>query len=157
MVYVIGMIGTALVLAIAAAFYHLRLPTSPGKWLTLGWVTLLGIAACTLCGIAFSSIPREGKRAPAVVVPVALVMQFISGVFFVYTDLPRWMQQFAALFPLKWMAQGMRSVFLPESFAANEAAGAWELDRVALMLGAWVVVGLALCLLTFRWTTKEDR
>ena len=157
MVYVIGMIGTVLVLAIAAAFYHLHLPTSPGKWVTLGWVTLLGIASCTLCGIAFSSIPREGKRAPAVVVPVALVMQFVSGVFFVYTDLPSWMRQFAALFPLKWMAQGMRSVFLPESFAANEAAGTWELGRVALMLGVWVVVGLALCLLTFRWTAKEDR
>src|SRR5439155_5402468 len=38
MVYVIGMIGTVLVLAIAAAFYHLHLPTSPGKWVTLGWV-----------------------------------------------------------------------------------------------------------------------
>jgi ABC-2 type transport system permease protein len=72
MVYVVGMIGTVLVLAIATTFYHLHLPTSPGKWFTLGWVTLLGIAACTLCGIAFSSIPREGKRAPAVVAPVAL-------------------------------------------------------------------------------------
>jgi ABC-2 type transport system permease protein len=157
MVYVIGVIGTVLVLAIATAFYHLHLPTTPGKWLTLGWVTLLGIAACTLCGIAFSSIPREGKRAPAVVTPVALVLQFISGVFFVYTELPTWMQQIAALFPLKWMAQGMRSVFLPESFAANEAAGTWELGRVALMLGVWVVLGLALCLLTFRWTAREDR
>jgi ABC-2 type transport system permease protein len=110
-----------------------------------------------LCGIAFSSIPREGRRAPAVVTPVALVMQFISGVFFVYTSLPSWMQQIAAIFPLKWMTQGMRSVFLPDSFAANEAAGGWELGRVALVLGAWVVAGLVLCLLTFRWTAREER
>jgi ABC-2 type transport system permease protein len=76
-------------------------------------------------------------------------------VFFVYTDLPGWMQQLAALFPLKWMAQGLRSVFLPDSFAQHEVAHSWELGRVALVLGAWCVGGLVLCLLTFRWTDKD--
>jgi hypothetical protein len=52
-----------------------------------------------------------------------IILQFFSGVFFVFTDLPGWMQQVAALFPLKWMTQGMRSVFLPDSFAAQEVAG----------------------------------
>jgi ABC-2 type transport system permease protein len=157
MVYVVGVISTILVLAIATLFFGLKLPHSPDKWLTLVWVTFLGIAACTLCGIAFSSLPREGKRAPAVVTPVALVLQFISGVFFVFTDLPGWMQHVAAIFPLKWMTQGMRSVFLPDSFARQEAAHSWELGRVAIVLGAWVVIGLVLCLMTFRWTAKEDR
>ena len=157
MVYVVGLISTALVLLIATLFFGLDLPSTGSKWLTLLWVTFLGVLACTLCGIAFSSIPREGKRAPAVVTPVALVLQFISGVFFVFTDLPKWMQQVAAIFPLKWMTQGMRSVFLPDSFAQREAAGSWELGRVALILGAWVVIGLALCLLTFRWTARDDR
>ncbi|WP_433040902.1 ABC transporter permease [Dactylosporangium sp. CS-033363] len=157
MVYLIGVGGCAIMLAIATAFFDVTLPSTGRQWFTLLWVSLLGIAACTLCGIAFSSIPREAKRAPAVVTPVALVLQFISGVFFVFTSLPPWMQQIAAIFPLKWMAQGMRSVFLPDSFAANEPAGTWELGRVALMLGAWVIVGLGLCLLTFRWTGREDR
>ena len=66
------------------------------------------------------------------------------------------MQQVAALFPLKWMCQGLRSVFLPESFAPQEPAGSWELGRVALVLGAWCVLGLVLCLFTFRWTTRRD-
>jgi len=157
MVYIVGVLETAILLLIARLFYGLHLPSTASGWLTLLWVSALGITACTLCGIAFSSVPREGRRAPAVVTPVALVLQFISGVFFVYTDLPRWMQQIAAVFPLKWMAQGMRAVFLPDRFAANEAAGSWELGRVALILGVWVVVGLALCLLTFRWTAREDR
>ena len=65
--------------------------------------------------------PHRAAAAPAVVTPVALVLQFISGVFFVFTDLPTWMQQVAALFPLKWMCQGLRSVFLPESFGAPGA------------------------------------
>ena len=155
-VLVIGVAETILLLAVAIAFYGVELPETTAKWLTFGWVSLLGITACTLCGIAFSSVARTGRSAPAVVTPVALVLQFISGVFFVFTELPAWMQQIAAVFPLKWMCQGMRSVFLPEEFAANESAGSWELGRVALVLAAWCVAGLVLCLTTFRWTTKRD-
>ena len=156
MVLAIGVVETAILLAVATLFYDLPLPSTVEKWLTFGWVALLGITACTLCGIAFSSLASTAKSAPAVVTPVALVLQFISGVFFVYTDLPTFMQRIAALFPLKWMCQGMRSVFLPDSFAAREAAGSWELGRVALVLAGWCVLGLILCLLTFRWTTKRD-
>jgi ABC-2 type transport system permease protein len=155
MVLAIGVVETAVLLAVAVAFYDVDLPRTAGHWLTFGWVSLLGITACTLCGIAFSSLARSGRGAPAVVTPVALVMQFISGVFFVYTDLPHWMQQLAALFPLKWMCQGMRSVFLPDSFAAQEPAHSWELGRVALVLAAWCVAGLVLCLFTFRWTDRD--
>jgi ABC-2 type transport system permease protein len=157
MVYVVGLISIVLVLALGTLLFGLDLPSSGEKWVTLVWVSLLGVAACTLCGIAFSSLPREGRRAAAVVTPVALVLQFISGVFFVFTDLPTWMQQIAAIFPLKWMTQGMRSVFLPDSYAAQEAGHSWELGKTALILGAWVIIGLVLCLATFRWTAREDR
>jgi ABC-2 type transport system permease protein len=156
MVLAVGVVETVLLLAVATLFYGLDLPSTAQKWLTFGWVSLLGITACTLCGIAFSSVVRTARSAPAVVTPVALVLQFMSGVFFVYTDLPELMQRIAAVFPLKWMCQGMRSVFLPDSFAAQEAAGSWELGRVAMVLTAWCVGGLILCLLTFRWTTKRD-
>jgi ABC-2 type transport system permease protein len=151
MVLAIGLVETALLLAVATAFYGYELPGTASRWLTFGWVSVLGISACTLCGIAFSSLARSGRSAPAVVTPVAIVLQFISGVFFPYTELPSWMQNIAAVFPLKWMCQGMRAVFLPESFAAREVAGSWELSRVALVLAAWCVGGLVLCLATFRW------
>jgi ABC-2 type transport system permease protein len=164
-VYFIGKVGmvlaiaaaeTVLLLAVAVPFFDVTLPTTLDRWLTLLWVSLLGITACTLGGIAFSSLAKSGRGAPALATPVALVLQFISGVFFVFTELPPWMQQVAALFPLKWMCQGMRAVFLPDSFESQEAAGTWELGRVALVLLAWCVGGLILCLTTFRWTTKRD-
>jgi ABC-2 type transport system permease protein len=156
MVGFIAVLETALLLAVATALFGLDLPTDPGRWVTFAWVCALGTTACTLCGVAFSSVARTGRGAPAVVTPVALVLQFISGVFFVFTNLPAWMQQVAAIFPLKWMCQGLRAVFLPESFAAQEPAGSFELGRVALVLGLWCVIGLVLCLTTFRWTTKRD-
>ncbi|MBM0231687.1 ABC transporter permease [Micromonospora sp. STR1_7] len=156
MVVAIGIAETALLLAVAVALFDLDLPGTAAKWFTFGWVSVLGVTACTLCGIAISSLARTARSGSAVVTPVALVLQFISGVFFVFTDLPTWMQQVAALFPLKWMCQGLRSVFLPESFGAQEPGGSFELGRVALVLGLWCVIGLVLCLTTFRWTTKRD-
>jgi len=141
-------------LAVGVVVYGVDLP-SAGHWLTFLWVTVLGAAACTLLGIAVSSAVKNGRSASATVTPIALVLQFISGVFFRFNQLPHWMQAVASLFPLKWMAQGLRSVFLPEVMATQEPAGSWELGRVALVLGAWCVAGLVLCVLTFRWQDRD--
>jgi ABC-2 type transport system permease protein len=156
MVLTLAVLETIVLLAFGVAFLGVHLPGTGAKWLTLLWVSVLGISACTLCGVAFSSIARTGRSAPAVVTPVAIVLQFISGVFFVFTELPGWMQHVAAVFPLKWMCQGMRSAFLPDVFAGQEPAGGWELGRIALVLGAWCVGGLILCLTTFRWTSTRQ-
>ena len=156
MVVAIGVAETVILLAVSVALFDLELPATAQKWWTFGWVAVLGITACTLCGIAMSSLARTSRSGSAVITPVALILQFISGVFFVFTSLPSWMQQVAAIFPLKWMCQGLRSVFLPESFGASEPGGSFELGRVALVLGIWCVVGLLLCLGTFRWTTRRD-
>jgi ABC-2 type transport system permease protein len=156
LVVAIGVAETALLLAVSAVFFDLKLPGTAGRWLTFGWVAVLGITACTLCGIAISSLARTARSGSAVVTPVALILQFTSGVFVEFTQLPQWMQQVAALFPLKWMCQGLRSVFLPDSFGAREPGGSFELGTVALVLAAWCVIGLVLCLTTFRWTSKRD-
>ena len=62
----------------------------------------------------------------------------------------------AAVFPLKWMAQGMRSVFLPDSMASVEVSGSWQHGLTALILVAWTIAGLVLCLQTFRWRRRDD-
>jgi ABC-2 type transport system permease protein len=143
----------AVLLLIGVAFYDIDLP-SGRDWVTFAWVTALGAAACTLLGIAISSLAKNGRSASATVTPFALLLQFISGVFFVFGSLPTWMQTVAAVFPLKWMGQGLRSVFLPDALAAQEPAGSWELGRVALVLGVWCVAGLLLCIATFRWQER---
>jgi ABC-2 type transport system permease protein len=147
----------ALLLLIGVLFFKVSMPSTPAKWLALGWLLLLGLLVCTLAGIAFSSLPKTGRGAPAIVSPVVLVLQFTSGVFFVYSDLPKWMQQLSALFPLKWLCQGMRSVFLPDSFALREPAGSWELGKVALVLVIWIVIGAVACATTFRWQRRSER
>lgn len=143
-----------ILLIIGIAFYGLELPTQPSKWLTFTWLLLLGSASSTALGVAFSSVPKNGRGAAAIVSPVVIILQFFSGVFFVFTQLPGWMQQVAAFFPLKWLTQGMRSVFLPDSFATQEVAKSWESGRTALILLAWLIAGLFLAVKTFRWERK---
>ncbi len=141
-----------LLLFFGTLMFGLELPTQPSKWLTFTWLLLLGTAASTLLGIAFSVVPKSGRGASAVVSPIVIILQFFSGVFFVFTSLPIWMQHFAALFPLKWLTQGMRSVFLPESFAVEEAAHSWELNKIFIVLVIWLIAGSIISLRTFKWS-----
>ncbi|MFJ5233536.1 ABC transporter permease [Kitasatospora sp. NPDC088391] len=156
MVLVSSIGQAAVLLVIGSAFFKLKLPSGVGAWLTFGWLYVLGITACSLLGLAFSTlITGEEGGGPIVILPF-MALQFISGVFVPFQSLPHYIQQIASFFPLKWLCQGMRSVFLPHSYLAQEPAHAWELDRAALVLGAWVVVGLVFCLTTFRWKGRND-
>ncbi|MET7393287.1 ABC transporter permease [Dactylosporangium sp. NPDC005572] len=145
---------TVLLVAVGVALFGLRLPSASG-WLTLGWLLVLSVVACTLLGIAASSLARSARSAPAVLNLPVLVLQFTSGIFVHITSLPAAMVNVSAVFPVKWMGQGFRSVFLPDALAAQEVAGSWEHGRTALVLGAWCLAGLALSLLTFRWNDRR--
>ncbi|MFE3267753.1 ABC transporter permease [Streptomyces sp. NPDC059215] len=156
LVLVTGVLETAVLLLVGTTLYDVELPSDAGRWAEFGWIFVLGLTACALLGIAISSVPKSGRSATSVVVLPFLVLQFISGVYIAIDTIPDWMLNVGALFPLKWMCQGLRGVFLPESAKVLEQAGAWEFGRIALVLGAWCVGGLVLCLLTFRWTDRRD-
>ncbi|WP_055526290.1 ABC transporter permease [Streptomyces graminilatus] len=156
LVLVTGFLETAILLLVGTTLYDVKLPSDVGKWADFAWIFVLGLTACALLGIAISSVPKSGKSATSVVVLPFLVLQFISGVYISINTIPGWMLNIGALFPLKWMCQGLRGVFLPDSARVLEQAGSWEFGRVALVLGAWCVGGLVLCLLTFRWKNRRD-
>ena len=148
------LVQVALLMAIGVLLFGLHMPATADKWIRFTWLLLLGSACATVLGIAFSAIPRSGRGASAIVSPIVIILQFFSGVFFIFTDLPKWMQEFAAIFPLKWLTQGMRSVFLPDSFVAKEVAQSWELGRIALMLMVWLIAGTILAIRSFRWSDE---
>ena len=155
-VFVTGVMQAALLILVARFAFGVELPSDPGKWATFAWVFVLGVSTSAVLGIALSRVPRSGKSATAVVIPIALVLQFISGVYLGFSQLPEWLQNVASAFPLKWMAQGMRAVFLPESFEVLEQGEAWNLPGVAIATGLWLVLGLIACRLTFRWIRKDS-
>ena len=154
LVTILMIVQTILLLFFGSVVFDLNLPTDPILWWNFTWLVILGSACSTVLGIAFSVVPKSGRGASAVVSPIVIILQFFSGVFFVFTSLPVWMQQFAALFPLKWLTQGMRSVFLPADFATQEVAGDWEIGKTALILIIWLVLGLIVSIKTFKWSRQ---
>lgn len=145
------LLQVVLLLAAGVAFFGVSLPQDSSKWAIFAAYLILGSMVSTILGVAFSSVPKNARSASAIVSPVVIILQFFSGVFFIFTDLPGWMQQVAAIFPLKWLTQGMRSVFLPDTFATREIVANWETGRTFAIIGIWLAVGTLLAIRTFKW------
>jgi len=155
MVAVASLAEVVVLMVVGVLMFDLDLPSDPTRWLTFVWVFVLGVVSCSLLGIAASGIARSAQSAAATTNVPYIALLFLSGVYIPINALPDWMISVGSLFPIKWAAQGFRSVFLPDGMARVEPAGAWEHGMIAVVLGAWCVVGLVLCLMTFRWTNKR--
>ena len=155
-VFVCTIAEMLVLIAVGMALYHLHLPASAARWWTFAWVFVLGTVACSLIGIGISSLSSSATNSFPVITLPFVVLQFISGVYVPVSNVPPWLQHIAAVFPLKWMSQGLRSVFLPARAASLEPAHAWQHGQTALVLAAWIVGGLVLCLTTFRWRSSQD-
>lgn len=158
--YVLGKLGQALVTATIATIliivigvfgYGLRLPSDAGRWCVLLLVLVLGVVACTLAGLAFTRLIRDAQTAPAFVQPVFLALLFISGIFFEVSKMPAGLRDVASVFPLKWMAQALRYVFLPNWAAADEPSRSWEIQSAIGILVIWLVAMGAVAMRVFRW------
>ncbi|WP_232066567.1 ABC transporter permease [Mycobacterium parmense] len=155
LVAIASLAEAVLLLSVGLLFFGLRLPATIFGWFTLTWVFLLGIVSCSLLGIFISNLASNAVAAAVVTNGPAVGLQFVSGTYVPLAVLPGWMLTLGSLFPVKWMAQGFRSVLLPPDLAAFEPAGNWEHWHIFLVLTAWTIGGLAACLAVFRWTDKS--
>lgn len=161
--YFIGKISLVAVASLAEAIvlltvgvlvFKLALPTTAFGWFTLAWVFLLGIVSCSLLGIFVSNLASSAVSAAVITNGPAVALQFVSGTYVPLMALPSWMLTLGSVFPVKWMAQGFRSVLLPQDMAAFEPAGSWEHWLTFVVLAAWTVGGLVACLAVFRWSDR---
>ncbi len=155
LVVLTSLLQIAMLLALARFAFDVELPSTASAWLTASWVYVLGILCCAVLGVAVSALPRSGKSAAAVIIPIVLIPQFISGIYVQFTMLPEWLQNVANLLPLAWIARGMRAAFLPEAFATVETGGAWNLGIAAFVIGGWCLLGFVTARLTFRWIRTD--
>ncbi|MFD4262642.1 ABC transporter permease [Streptomyces sp. NPDC058534] len=146
----------AVLLGLAALLVDGPLPQGPGGWVTLLWVTTLGLLAVVPLGAAIGAVLPNPREALALIMLPTMALLVTSGAVFPLTSLPVPVQQVASVFPLKWMAQGLRSALLPDSARAAEAAGSWELPMVALVLTAWAVLGFLLAVPLLRRAARRE-
>lgn len=88
-----------LLLAAAALLVDGPLPHGPGDWLTLAWVTTLGLLAVVPLGAAIGSVLPNPREALALLMLPTMGLLFTSGTVFPITSLPVPVQQVAAVFP----------------------------------------------------------
>jgi ABC-2 type transport system permease protein len=152
LVAIVSLAEAVLLLAVGVGVFGLRLPTELFEWFTLAWVFVLGVVSCSLLGVFISNLASNAVSAAALTNGPAVGLQFLSGTYVPLMVLPTWMLVVGSVFPVKWMAQGFRSVLLPPEMVAIEPAGSWEHWRIFLVLTAWSVGGLIACRAVFRWS-----
>ena len=156
MLVAIVSVAEAVILLLVGIFvFGLQLPSDIYGWFTLLWVFALGVVSCSLLGVFISNFASNAVSAAVLTNGPAVGLQFVSGTYVPLMVLPPWMLIVGSIFPVKWMAQGFRSVLLPEQMVAFEPAGSWEHGRIFLVLSAWSIVGLLACLLVFRWSDRR--
>jgi ABC-2 type transport system permease protein len=155
LVLALSVAEAAVLILVGVLVFDMPLPDA-AHWLTFAWIFLLSVIACSMLGIAVSGLVKNARNAGAILNVPVVALQFVSGVFIhPMSQLPDWLEKVASVFPVRWMAQGFRYVFLPDEASSQEIGGAWNLGTVAMVLGAWCVIGLILCLVTFRWSGRD--
>jgi ABC-2 type transport system permease protein len=131
-------VGLVLMLILGLAAF----PGVTVHWLTLIWVTVLGLLATIPLGITVGSILPDPRYIALVIFPIA-GLTAISGIFYPITHLPGWLQAIGQIFPIYWLGLGFRAALLPAHLASVELNGSWRLPYVLLTLLLWSALGLA--------------
>jgi ABC-2 type transport system permease protein len=140
---VVSLVVMAIVLAIGAAAYGVKLPRStiPGVVLT----ALVGAIAFSCLAYALSTFISNADAAQPTVQAIMLPLYFISGVFITNATLPAWLRDVAKVFPVAHLASGLHHAFNP----ATHGSGIVWSDIGVLVL--WGAIGLAVALRRFSW------
>lgn len=142
----VSVLATALLISVAtialggAAFGALpRAAAIPQLLIVLA----LGIACFAALGIAISAAIPTADAAGAITNGTYLPLAMVSGMFSATLHLPRALDIVVSAFPLKALADGLRSAYDP-------AAHGLPVGN-AVVLAAWTVAGIGLAQRFFRW------
>lgn len=150
-----ALVSLAIILVPSAFLFDGLQLTSPGAWLILAWVLLLGLAATMPIGAILGSLFSEA-RAIGFIVPPMLGLIAASGIFYPIAIAPVWLQWIAQTFPIYWLGLGMRSALLPDSMAVVEIGESWRHLETVGVLGVWAVAGLILAPIVLRRMARRE-
>jgi len=147
--------AVAITLLIGAFLFTGLAIGSPGSWLTLAWVLVLGLLATLPLGAVLGSL-FPGQRSAALMVLLLGGLATISGIFYPITHLPAALQWTAQAFPVYWLGLGMRSALLPNAMATVEVGHSWRHLATFGVLSAWAVAGLVLAPAVLRRMARRE-
>ncbi|MFF4779626.1 ABC transporter permease [Microtetraspora fusca] len=121
----------------------------------ISWVLALGLMTSLPIGAVLGSVYVSVRSQGLLQLPI-LGLIALSGIFYPITVLPDLVQWIAQVFPIYWLALGMRSALLPDSAVAVEIGESWRHLETAGVLGAWAVLGLILAALVLRRMARRE-
>ncbi|MQA74637.1 MAG: hypothetical protein GEU88_09910 [Solirubrobacterales bacterium] len=103
--------------------------------------------SAAFCGLAFaaSTFIDSSDSTQPVIQATMLPLFLISGVWISSADLPSWLNQVAAVFPIEHVADLLHRAFASGALAAGPVA----VDLA--VLAAWAVVGIVIAVRRFDW------
>jgi len=147
--FIAGQVGARLTLAAVQTGLIMIIGLLVGGTLGSGWPLLFVIS--TLGNLIFlslgfviagrvASVDAANNMAGLATTP----LMFLSGSFFPIDSMPGWLQPVADLLPLTPLIDSMRAIAL-------QGAGITDIGPELLLIGAWIIGGLALARMTFRF------
>lgn len=144
---VIAALGmAALLLAIGWPAFGAAIPVHTAPALVIS-IVVGALAFCCL-GFAVASLISSADAAQPLTQAVILPLYFISGVFIPATQLPGWLRNVAAIFPVRHQVQALLTAYNPHTSGAGIA---WR-DLSVVVL--WGVLGLVVALRRFSWLPR---
>lgn len=107
-------------------------------------VLALGIACFAALAVAISAVIPTADAAGAITNGTYLPLAMVSGMFSADLRLPHTVDTIVSAFPLKALADGLRSTYDP-------ATSGLPISKMIVLL-AWTTVGVVLALRYFRWS-----
>ncbi len=144
-----AMLVSVLLVVITAVFgrlvYSADIPT--GLSLLRFIVALLvGSAAFCALGLAATSVIPNSDAAAPVVNAIILPLEFLSGIFIVFSDTtPAWILWVAKVFPIRHFVLSMQAGFLGAAFSWADV----------LIVAAWGIAGMLLAIKFFTWEPRQ--
>jgi ABC-2 type transport system permease protein len=148
--------AVAITLLIGAFLFTGLAIGSPGSWLTLAWVLVLGLLATLPLGAMLGSLFSSQRAAGPWWLLLLGGLAAISGIFYPITHLPAFLQWIGQLFPVYWLGLGLRSALLPPALAAVEVGHSWRHLATFGVLSAWAVAGLVLAPAVLRRMARRE-
>jgi ABC-2 type transport system permease protein len=140
---VTALVITAVLMAIGWTAFDAHVPARHVPALVL--TVILGAVAFCCLGYAVASAIRDEDAAQPVTQAITLPLYFISGVFVPTANLPNWLRDVAAVFPVRHLAAALLSAYNPHTHGAGLAPGD------LLVIAAWGAAGLVIAIRRFSW------
>jgi ABC-2 type transport system permease protein len=138
---VVAALDTVLIIGMGIAAFHIQIV---GNLFAAAGFVFLGAGAFLSIGFMLASFLKTEEQATGVVQVVQMPLMFLSGIFFPFDFMPEFLRSVARFLPLTYLGDGLRQTMVNGTQIA-------PLAMDAAILGAWLVVCLAISAKSFRW------